>query len=587
MKKMNSKIYLAGAAIIVIAVLLPGGYLLTNKDTHSELSGPTYTVKKGPLRISFVESGTIKARDQIILKNEVEGKTSITYVVPEGTRVKKGELLIELDVSTLEDQKIDQEIAVQNAEAEYVSKKENLAVVQNQAQSDVDLAVLTLDFAKQDLEKYIKGDYQNELHKAEATITLNKEKFEQAKNTLMWSEKLAQEKYISSTELETDKLAKDEAELNVKIAERERQLLEDYTYKRNLAKYQSDVNQAEMALERTKRKAHADVIQAEAELKAKEAEYGRQKDKLAKVETQISKTKIYAPDDGLVIYASSAKNTGGWRGSNSEPLDVGREVYEREELIYLPTGSASDAEIMVHESYLKKISIGMPTIITVDALQGKTYYGTIQSIAPLPDAKSMWMNPDLKLYSTKVTIDGEDMTLRSGMSCQADIVVQQEKEALYVPMQAVIRVGQEPTVYVKNGKSFDARPVKVGLDNNKVIRIVEGLKDKDVVLLNPPLKSAAIYTKDDSEYGDKITDGLKNVETINAQAITVVPKSDGERKHKRNQQDSNDTAKESSMQFGNMTPEKMAEMKKKFESMTPEEQAKAMEKFKKMAEGGN
>jgi HlyD family secretion protein len=118
---------------------------------------------------------------------------------------------------------------------------------------------------------------------------------------------------------------------------------------------------------------------------------------------------------------------------------------------------------MVHESYLKKISVGMPTLITVDALQGKKYYGTIQQIAPLPDARSMWMNPDLKLYTTKVSIDSEDLTLRSGMSCQAEIIVEQHKEAIYVPLQAVIRVGNEPTVYVKNCKNLcENRKTRIG-----------------------------------------------------------------------------------------------------------------------------
>jgi HlyD family secretion protein len=603
---MNKKYYF-GAAVLVPAVLLLSGYLLKTSSTDSELSGPTYMVKKSPLTISFVESGTIKARDQIILKNEVEGRTSITYVVSEGSRVKKGDLLIELDVSTLEDQKIDQEISVQNAEAEYISKKENLAVVENQAQSDMELAELTLDFAKQDLEKYVKGDFQNELDKADATITLNKEKLERAKDTLMWSEKLAQEKFISNTELQGDRLAKDEAEMNVQIAEKDKELLNEYTYKRTLAQKVSDVNQAEMALERTKRKAHADVIQAQAELKAKESEFGRQKDKLAKVEEQISKTKIFAPDDGLVIYASSAKNTGGWRGSNSEPLDVGREVSEREELIYLPTGQSSDAEIMVHESYLKKIRLGMPTMITVDALPGKTFYGTIESIAPLPDARSMWMNPDLKLYTTKVKIDGEDAQLRSGMGCQADIIVEQQKQALYVPLQAVIRVGQEPTVFVRNGKTFEPRTVKVGLDNNKVIHIVEGLKDRDVVMLNPPLKSAAIYTKTESEYGDgmqqKIDDGLKNVAAQPAIPAVMQGNTDNKkgtdniqgagRKHRdKSKSDTaggevskNDTDKAEQMRkrFENATPEQLAEMKKKFEAMSPEEK----EKIKKQFESGN
>ncbi len=594
MKLLNTKYIIGVVAIAATALLLSGYFLTTNNK--SESNGPTYTVKKGPLVISFLESGTVKARDQIILKSEVEGKTLITSVVPEGTRVKKGELLIELDVSALEDTKIDREIDVQNAEAAYISSNENLAVVENQAKSDVDLAILTLDFAKQDLEKYIEGDYKNELQKADATITLNKEKFERTKDTLMWSEKLAEENFISNTELQGDKLANDEAEMNVQIAEQDKTLLEEYTYKRKLAELQSDVNQAEMALERTKRKAHANVIQAEAELKAKESEFGRQKDKLTKIETQISKTKIYAPDDGLVIYASSAKNTGGWRGSNSEPLDVGLEVYERQELIYLPTGNASDAEIMVHESYLKKIAKGMPTRITVDALQDKEYYGTIQQIAPLPDARSMWMNPDLKLYTTKVAIDSEDPTLRSGMSCQAEIIVEQHKEALYVPLQAVIRIGQEPTVYVKNGKTFEPRTVKVGLDNNKVIHIVEGLKDRDVVLLNPPLKAATVYTKTESEFGngiqEKISNGLKNVETTKTETPAAAQEDNAatqkiEKMKKKFENMTPEQIEKMKKKFENMTPEQIEEMKKKFESMTPEEREKEKEKMKKMFESGN
>ena len=323
-----------------------------------------------------------------------------------------------------------------------------------------------------------------------------------------------------------------------------------------------------MAMERTERKANANVIQAQAELKAKESEFERQKDKLKKVEDQIAKTKIYAPADGLVIYATSAKS-GGFR-STVEPLDVGREVQEREELIYLPTGNSSDAEVMVHESHLKKITVDMPAIITVDALAGKTFYGTVQQIAPLPDARSMWMNPDLKVYTTKIAIDGNDPVLRTGMSCQAEIIVQQYKDAVYVPLQAVIRVGAEPTVYVKTGNSFQPKQVKVGLDNNKVIHILEGLKEGEIVQLNPPLKSAAVYSqtqKNPTEYGDglqeKITDGLKNVETNRPPA-------------EPNQQpnvESGDMEKQPE-QSKNLTPQQRQEMRKRLEQMSPEEREK-------------
>jgi HlyD family secretion protein len=569
-KMSKKKIYIISLAVIIPATVFLSGLLLkSNGDNKSD--SPTYQVKRGDLTISIVESGTIKARDQTIIKNEVEGRTSIVSIIPEGTRVKKGDLLVELDASTLEDQKIDQDIRVQNTEASYISAKENLAVVENQAKSDVDLANLTLDFAKQDLEKYIKGEHLYELDKANAEITLAEEKLTRATDTLMWSQKLYDQNYISKTELQGDKLSKDETQLNVELAKKSKDLLIEYTYKRNLAKLNSDVNQAEMAMERTARKANANVIQAQAELKAKESEFERQKDKLAKVEDQIKKTKVYAPADGLVIYATSAKT--GWRGS-AEPLDVGREVQEREELIYLPTGNSSDAEVMVHESHLKKITIGMPAIVTVDALPGKTFYGTVQQIAPLPDARSMWMNPDLKVYTTKVSIDGNDPMLRTGMSCQAEIIVQQYKDALYIPLQAVIRVGAEPTVYVKAGNSLQPRQVKVGLDNNKVIHITEGLKEGEIVLLNPPFKStvAGSQNRSLSEQGsqentaglqEKISQGLKNVETNRTSAEpnqqTNIKLPDVEKMKK---------------QFENLTPEQREAMRKKFEQMSPEEREK-------------
>jgi len=59
--------------------------------------------------------------------------------------------LVELDASGLMDQKIDQQIKVQNAEAAFISARENLAVVENQAQSDMDKAELSYSFAKEDL----------------------------------------------------------------------------------------------------------------------------------------------------------------------------------------------------------------------------------------------------------------------------------------------------------------------------------------------------------------------------------------------------------------------------------------------------
>lgn len=559
-------------AVLVISAVVAGTVILWfgkfRTDDEFAQQAATFAVIRGPLAISVTESGTIKPRDQVILKNEVEGRTSIITLVPEGTRVKKGDLLVELDVSSLLDNRIDQEIRVQNAEASYIDANENFAVVENQAESDKDKAHLTLEFAKQDLQKYLEGEYPNQLREAEGKITLAREELARAEETLKWSKTLFGEKYISQTELQADQLNQQKRDLDVKLAESNLDLLKDFTYRRNLAQLESDVRQAEMALERTTRKAKANVIQAQADLKAKQAEYRRQEDKLTKIEDQIQKAKIYAPVDGLVIYATSAER-GGFRG-NIQPLDEGQEVRERQELIYLPTAASAKAEVDIHESSLQRIRPGLPAIITVDALPGKKFYGKVAHIAPLPDAQSMWMNPDLKVYNTDIYLDNNDDSLRTGMSCQAEIIIERYDDAVYVPVQAVLRVGGETTVYVSNGKMLEPRKVEIGLDNNRMIRIISGLKEGEIVSLTPPLKSAGVEPYAGIELAERTP-----VEETTFEGESMEQAATQKSWDQANPAEQTDRRRE---RFRNMSPEEREAMRQRLESMSPEEREKMRER---------
>ncbi|MFH1614166.1 MAG: efflux RND transporter periplasmic adaptor subunit [Planctomycetota bacterium] len=558
-KGKTSKIIIAVTSAVII-----GGIILwldkskTGADPIGE--SVTFAAKRGPLKISITESGTIKARDQVILKSEVEGRTSIISLIPEGAAVKKGDLLVELDASSLLDSKIDQEIRAQNAEASYVSSKENLAVVENQAKSDNDKAQLTFQFAKLDLKKYIdpNGEYENQLKEMQSEITLANEELTRAEKERDSASKLFKEKYISQTEQQEYELAFKKWDLKLQVAQSNLELLKNFTYKRNLAQLESDVSQAEMALERTTRKAKADIVQAEADLKAKEAEYKRQQSKLEKIEDQINKTKIYAPVDGLVIYATSAQRAG-WRGV--EPLDEGQEVRERQELIYLPTAASSKVEVDIHESSLERIRPGLAAIITVDALAGKKFYGSVARIAPLPDARSMWMNPDLKVYNADIYLENNDSSLRTGMSCQTEIIIEQYDDAVYIPVQCVLRVRGESTVYVLNGKSPEPRKVEIGLDNNNMVRIISGLKEGEIVLLTPPLKTAGTDFSMDA----------------NAIALERIPAEEKTPEDKSVEQNPAEKAPEE------LKPEQDVEkMRQRFESMSPEER----EKMRNRVRGG-
>jgi HlyD family secretion protein len=475
--------------IVVIPVTLIGGAIaaiaMTSKGGSDAINaGSVYTVTRGALSINLTESGTIKSRDQFIVKSQVEGRTSVIFVIDEGAVVKKDELLIELDSSDLANRLVDQQIQVENSEADYVTAQENLEVAKIQTQSNIAQASLEDRFAKEDKVKYLDGDWPRELMQSNTDLTLKQEDFRRATDVFEWSKKLYAEKYLSETQYRADELALKRAELQAALAQESLDLLKEFTQPRKLAELDSAITQKALTLERVKREASSDLAQARARLRAREAELKRQKTRLEKIQDQITKTKIFAPADGMVVYATSSEFS--WRG-DTQPLNEGQEVWERQELIHLPTADSMMLVIRVQESALGKVELGQEVSISIDALPGKQYTGTVSKIAPLPDATSVFMNPDLKVYDTQIMVDGIHQELRTGMSGKAMVLIAEYADALSVPIQAVVGRGGESVVYVIEHGEAVARAVEVGLDNNAMVHIISGLEEGEKVLLTPPL----------------------------------------------------------------------------------------------------
>jgi HlyD family secretion protein len=460
---------------IISAILIRGD--------HKRQKQPVFDVQRGPLMISVTESGTINYREKLVIKSEVEGKTVILFVVPEGIDVKKGDLLIRLDASSLEDEKMQQQIAVLNAEAAYIRARENMAVAKSQAESDVSKAKLDLRFAQLDLNKYLEGEYPQELQQAEAEISVAKEELQRAEDRLTWSKRLHRDGYITLTELQADELAANRKQIDVKLAEGRLQLLKEYTYMRKLKELRSNLKQARESLDRSKRKAVADTVQAQAEFKAKESEFNRQKMKLQKIINQIAKCLIKAPVDGMVVYATTGKSKRHSKG----PIEKGLEVIEGQELIHMPTTSSMMAEVNIRESSLNKVKQGMPVQITVDAFSEKTFSGRVGKIGLFPDSTMAWLNPDLKVYRSEVYLDGNASMLRPGMTCRIEIVIDEYSDTLYIPVQSVVRIQDKHVAYVSGPNSIELRQIEVGMDNDRMIRVLSGLSEGEKVLLIPPL----------------------------------------------------------------------------------------------------
>jgi len=114
----------------------------------------------------------------------------------------------------------------------------------------------------------------------------------------------------------------------------------------------------------------------------------------------------------------------------------------------------------------------------------------VVKIAMLPDAQMVWLNPDLKVYKTEIHLDGEGNGLRTGMSCRASIVVEQYDDVVYIPVQSVVRIGDQPTAYIIKGGKLVPRKIEIGLDNNRMVHVKSGVEVGEIVALAPPLCEA-------------------------------------------------------------------------------------------------
>lgn len=475
MKRRLIVLLAAGAAIPVAAILLRNATPKPPAQLYAKTA-------EGPLVINVEEHGEIAPSQQLTLKNEVEGRTSIISLVPEGTIVKEGDLLVQLDVSAKIDERDSQEITLRNVESALVVAREALEIQKNQSASDIALAEEALLFAREDLEKYEKGEYPATLTDRKGQLALKEQQVKQAKDKYEWSKKLFAESFISSTELEGDELNWKSSQLTLESAQRELELLETYTHRRDLAKFRSDMKQKEMALVRERKKAASAIAQSTSDLLAKESEARKQRQRLEKLTNQIEKATIRAPRGGQVVYAS------GYR--SREPLQEGQEVWERQDLIVLPTADTFAAKINLHEANLKSIATGMPVRIRCDALPGRVFSGVMGKIAPMPDNERRWMNPDLKEYPAEVDIDGGADELRPGMSCKAEIVIAQYEKAVYVPVQCVVRIAGRPCVWVRTSGADVRREVETGLSNSRFVHVLSGLSAGEEVSLTPPLSES-------------------------------------------------------------------------------------------------
>ena len=158
-------------AIAASVVFLVGLLFSFDGNSNDTLAGSiTFQARRGNLDITVLEGGSLEALQSQEIRSRVKGRegVKILSIVEEGYRVTPedvtaGKILVELDTSQLIDEQLNQEIAVETAEASYIERKAEYEIQLNQNMTDLNDARQDMRFAKLDFEKFLGGNIVTEI----------------------------------------------------------------------------------------------------------------------------------------------------------------------------------------------------------------------------------------------------------------------------------------------------------------------------------------------------------------------------------------------------------------------------------------
>ena len=516
-------IFAAVPAGAIVLLLLWG---TSRSGGAADETAGTFVAHRGDLTVSVTESGDIKALNSKDIRCEVEGKTNIINIVPEGTYitpedVNKGKILVELDSSAITAKVTQQELEFSAAQAGLTEAEESLEIQKQQNATDIQAAEMKVRFALMDLQKYLGetigekllqgtinpadanddeidrlvenanlgGEALQKLRELDSDIYLKEQNLELANNKFEWTEKLYDKKYISFSEKEADRLDREKKKVEREQAKTARDLFVKYQFSKDTEKLLSDYQAAKRELTMVRAGARSKMAQAEAKFQSSQATYALKKELLAKAKKQLVACVIKAPSPGQVVYSSSMLD----RFQRQQRLiEVGGEVRERQSIISIPDPSVMKAEMKIHENWIDKIQPGQKARITIAAFPDKVFSGKVLKKSPMADQTDFW-NADLKVYTTDVGIDGTYDFLKTGMTGKVEVIIDELRDVINVPIQTVVNIEGKKLCYVVNGKSSGRREVQTGVFNTDYVEIKNGLSEGERVLLNPPrLAGAAV-----------------------------------------------------------------------------------------------
>ena len=471
----------------VLAVVIVASGCGTSEKIDEKDTG---VVHRGKLVVWVSARGKVLAESNVtIAPPKYWGLKILKLVAEEGTKVKKGDVLLELDTERLEERLRDVTRDIRSAEgnlesAQAIQRSEKDRLESNVKKADQDLA--KAESALKDISELpLAADLRN----AAIDRDVARKSSIQAKVRYENMKQLFGKGGVSLQQLEQR-----EMEYRSAMTEEKRT---DLTYRLTVAgatqeekrEAQIAIELVKVALEQAKRTHDLTLEQQKENVKKSESRLNRQKVDLDRTNRLIEACTMRAPVSGTVFYREL------WTGDVREKINEGMEVHPWNRLMDLPDITLMQVKVEVEEQDIGRVRINQSARITLDAYRRKEYAGKVTRIDPITKRKggrdsvageSEREDLGTKVVEVLVTLDSQDSDVRTGLNGRAKIRTQEQAEGLLVPSKAVVFTEGRHIVHVVTDDIPVETVVKVGQSSDVDTLILSGVKEGDVVWLNPP-----------------------------------------------------------------------------------------------------
>lgn len=167
-------------------------------------------------------------------------------------------------------------------------------------------------------------------------------------------------------------------------------------------------------------------------------------------------------------------------------------------LITVSDMSKVEAEMEVDEASIPNVKLGQTASVHIDAYPGQTFQGQVTEVGGSP-ILSLSQNDAIK-FKVKVWIKNPPLTIKPGLSAQADIYTGSKDNAVAVPFQALVMrdiklkpgekaapgaAKEEEGVFLMEGGKAKFVTVKTGLMGDLNVEVVSGLKGGESLIKGP------------------------------------------------------------------------------------------------------